>query len=748
MSLIHKLAVVGCLAGSLATGTARANTITVSFGGADGVADAHCTFSEAITGGFTECAPTGPPGPLVIALPAGTRRWTATDGLRPAPITSDVIIRGAGAAATILSASQAGMLPLLEITGGSVTIEGVAFEGWTGSGPFGGGVIRQRTNTTLVVRDCAFRDNDAGNRSGGAISSGDDSGAHSTSLRIERTTFARNGGFYAGALFAGGATVAIVDSVFTANEAEQVGGAVRIISTGATQVATITGSTFTANTTRHPTDGNGGAMTLEGPGTFTVENTTFTANSSPGYGALWINSPSATVDTCRFEGNVARTASGGALVVDLGVVVRDSVFIGNSAASAGGALSCQGTGIECLIERTRFEKNVCGGSGGAILGVTSRLTVRDSVFFDNSAGLFALTLVAADNQATEGADTGRFVLDRRTFASAIRHQGPGRISGSCFLGATGHIVMGGVDARSNFWTTSDATVRGEWGADTSEALAAAPAGCDPSRTPTTGTGTIAATYEGNATPGTDYVALPSPVVVPPGVSTLALDVVALSDAITDDRESVRLVLGDPNSNFFANAAVTILDGVATVSDVRIAKTVDRATARVGDVLTYTLTVASEGPDAASNIVVTDTLPAGLRLVGVDFMPLAGTTITCAPTAPVSCTLSTLAPTRSVTLTVRARAEAAGEIVNRAGVSAASDTNAANDTAEAVVMVRTATSPEPSPSPSMSPSPVPPVDAGGCGCSTRGPAGTLGWLAFILVMSTARRARRMARQTAR
>jgi hypothetical protein len=70
-------------------GTARANTINVSFSGPDVATDANCSLTEALMGGVAECAPTGPAGPLVIQLPAGTRTWNA--GFVPPPsITADV----------------------------------------------------------------------------------------------------------------------------------------------------------------------------------------------------------------------------------------------------------------------------------------------------------------------------------------------------------------------------------------------------------------------------------------------------------------------------------------------------------------------------------------------------------------------------------------------------------------------------------------------------------------------------------
>jgi uncharacterized repeat protein (TIGR01451 family) len=50
------------------------------------------------------------------------------------------------------------------------------------------------------------------------------------------------------------------------------------------------------------------------------------------------------------------------------------------------------------------------------------------------------------------------------------------------------------------------------------------------------------------------------------------------------------------------------------ADLAITKTVDNATPNVGDNVTFTITVSNNGPDAATGVVVTDMLPAGLTYV--------------------------------------------------------------------------------------------------------------------------------------
>ncbi len=75
---------------------------------------------------------------------------------------------------------------------------------------------------------------------------------------------------------------------------------------------------------------------------------------------------------------------------------------------------------------------------------------------------------------------------------------------------------------------------------------------------------------------------------------------------------------DPNTaNNTASAVVT-----PQRTDLALAKTVSNPTPNVGDTITYTVTLTDKGPDAATGVLVTDLLPAGLTLVSAE--PSQGT----------------------------------------------------------------------------------------------------------------------------
>src|SRR5204863_119375 len=63
-----------------------------------------------------------------------------------------------------------------------------------------------------------------------------------------------------------------------------------------------------------------------------------------------------------------------------------------------------------------------------------------------------------------------------------------------------------------------------------------------------------------------------------------------------------------------NQPFLFLWGVSVSADLQVAKTVDRPTPNEGETVTYGVTVKNNGPDGASNVKLTDLLPAGLTYV--------------------------------------------------------------------------------------------------------------------------------------
>src|SRR5207245_5421370 len=67
---------------------------------------------------------------------------------------------------------------------------------------------------------------------------------------------------------------------------------------------------------------------------------------------------------------------------------------------------------------------------------------------------------------------------------------------------------------------------------------------------------------------------------------------------------------DPNSGNNSSSAIE----TPQQADLAITKTVNNPTPNVGDTVTFTITLNDNGPNTASNVQVSDVLPAGLSFV--------------------------------------------------------------------------------------------------------------------------------------
>ncbi|HEX8115777.1 MAG TPA: hypothetical protein VF521_00770 [Pyrinomonadaceae bacterium] len=110
------------------------------------------------------------------------------------------------------------------------------------------------------------------------------------------------------------------------------------------------------------------------------------------------------------------------------------------------------------------------------------------------------------------------------------------------------------------------------------------------------------------------------------------------------------------------------------ADVSVTKADSPDPVTAGRRLTYTVTVANNGPDRATGATVTDTLPPGVTFVSAD-----ASNGNCTGTAPVSCNLGALRKGETAKVTIVVRPRTAGTLTNRAQVSAnQGDPNTANN----------------------------------------------------------------------
>ena len=119
----------------------------------------------------------------------------------------------------------------------------------------------------------------------------------------------------------------------------------------------------------------------------------------------------------------------------------------------------------------------------------------------------------------------------------------------------------------------------------------------------------------------------------------------------------------------------------TASNLSIAKTAS-GTARVGELLTYTVTVLNGGPHTATEVRVDDALPLAATLVSSSI-----TQGTCAGTTVLTCVVGTLNSGTRVTITINVRPTVAGTLTNTASVVGKEfDPNTADNTASVTTVV--------------------------------------------------------------
>lgn len=128
-------------------------------------------------------------------------------------------------------------------------------------------------------------------------------------------------------------------------------------------------------------------------------------------------------------------------------------------------------------------------------------------------------------------------------------------------------------------------------------------------------------------------------------------------------------------------------GIAPVADLSITKTDSPDPVTVGNNLTYTITIANNGPNTATGVTLTDTLPGSITFVSST--PSQGF---CSGAAVVTCSIGSLANSASATVAIVVTPTAAGTLTSTASVTAAeTDTNTANNSATQSTTVSAAAS---------------------------------------------------------
>jgi Immunoglobulin I-set domain len=260
-----------------------------------------------------------PAGTYLLNIPGGAvEGFNGNNSIGDLDVTANnTIIAGAGAATTTIQQTQPNdrvveVNPFL-VANFNFDISGVTITGGKETTAVGGGgIISGSIGNTMSVTNCVFSGNSAtgvGTLGGGGI-------LHTGgSLTITGTTFSSNSTSTSG----GGLNYTAGDPL------------IRNPSLG---TLTVSGSAFSGNTANSAAAGGGGADLYNfngGLGSYNISSTSFTNNSAPNAsgGAIIVESGPATIATSSFSGNSAGF-SGGAITSHSSTSVTFSRLVGNT----------------------------------------------------------------------------------------------------------------------------------------------------------------------------------------------------------------------------------------------------------------------------------------------------------------------------------------------------------------------------------------------------------------------------------
>jgi uncharacterized repeat protein (TIGR01451 family) len=159
-------------------------------------------------------------------------------------------------------------------------------------------------------------------------------------------------------------------------------------------------------------------------------------------------------------------------------------------------------------------------------------------------------------------------------------------------------------------------------------------------------------------------------------AVLTLTVVStMTGAVTN----TAVVMGHEFDSNLENNEAAAVTTILPASDLALHKSASATAVPIGRLLTYTLTITNAGPSLATQVVMTDVLPANALLVGA--------TAGCSGDTTVVCQISDLEVGETAVLTLTVMPTAAGDMTNIAQATAAEvDDNLANNQSQATTSV--------------------------------------------------------------
>uniref|UniRef100_UPI00388E38F2 DUF11 domain-containing protein n=1 Tax=Methanobrevibacter sp. TaxID=66852 RepID=UPI00388E38F2 len=581
-----------------------------------------------------------------------------------------------------------------------VTYENCLFEG--NSADFGGALTAHYSGT---IKNCSFIANSA-NDYGGAITNVDR--IDSTNLKIIQCNFDSNTAPYGGAARLAGYSVTIEDSTFNNNYASIDGGAVYI----KTKTLDIYDSNFTDNSAQH----NGGAVYVNGEST-TVQGSRFISNvaiANPNVnddglgGAIYINGTSDSVKNNVFEYNVARNGSaiyydkeGKDLKVTNNVMTENQAWVYALPVYANDIYYGEDEEIGAVIY------------GGNNIAKYNNLPVSNAIY---NAAINRYIKVDGQTPISGATNSGELYQDAREYnidiLLTVKHSDGTVVYNntlkSSYLGEVNSVLT---NLRPGTYTlTATHYEDNYYKAITNQTTFVVKPKVDVGVKKATTSSefnyhdlavwTLTVTNDGP----NDATGVKVSDVLPAGLvyRSYSATVGSYSNGIWDignlakgASATIRITTlidktGEITNN--ANVSANELDwdmtnnqdsqkiNVNPACDLAITKTSNVTNPNYGDLVKWTLTVTNNGPDAATNVVVDDVMPAGLVIVSSPNSYSSG-----------KWNVGTLNAGRSASIEIVTRVAATGSIINSAGVKGDQyDYNPSNNNASKTINVAKAT----------------------------------------------------------
>ena len=355
----------------------------------------------------------------------------------------------------------------------------------------------------------------------------------------------------------------------------------------------------------------GGTATIDGSGTnwgfyinpgYTVSFNNilfqnFMKNSD--FGAAIANEGVLSVTGCTFTGN---SASYSGAIGNIGTcTVTDCNFTGNSVTNNGGAIANDGT---LTVTGSTFTSNTAGNNGGAIAS-DGILNIEQCTFIGNNAvngGAISNLIIG-----TAQIHYSRIVDNTAVNGNAI-YNSPG-----CFV----------VNAEYNWWGSNNGASGSNDGAVDADPYIMLRLTASPTTINNGDTSTLIADLTrdnyNNPSPGTLPDGIPVTFTLTNGpYGSLATPFTRYTNA---GQVSIIFTANDPNAPDTQNVRATV-DNQQVTCDILInptaklviTKTANQAIYNVGDNAIYNIDVLNNGPNTATNVVITDTVPVGLNFI--------------------------------------------------------------------------------------------------------------------------------------